>query len=41
MDTPEIGWLQRRKIRDPAHQFDQSVIDFVEKYDKGTLVKLR
>ena len=41
MATPEIGWFQQRKIGDPAHQFDQSVVDFVKKYDKGTLVKLR
>ena len=37
MATPEIGWLQQRKYAD----IDQSVVDFVKKYDKGTLVKLR
>ena len=34
---PEIELLQQRKYAD----IDQSVVDFVKKYDKGTLVKLR
>jgi uncharacterized protein YjeT (DUF2065 family) len=37
MATPEIGWLQQGKYAD----IDQSVVDFVNKYEKGTLVKLR
>ena len=37
MATPEIELLQQRKYAD----IDQSVVDFVNKYDKGILVKLR
>jgi hypothetical protein len=33
MATPEIEL--------PHENLDQSVVDFVKKYDKGTLVKLR
>jgi hypothetical protein len=33
MDTPEIGLFHE--------DIDQSVVDFVKKYDKGTLVRLR
>ena len=37
MATPEIELFPQHKYAD----IDQSVIDFVKKYDKGTLVKLR
>ena len=37
MATPEIRRLQQRKYAD----IDQSVVDFVKKYEPGTLVKLR